>query len=241
MKKKDIFNLRYIIYLYNITEKRINLVMAVSLILLLMLMFLDYNLRNSYHAVYTRIPSLIIALIILSANKYRQKNKKIFIARLYNLFLLTILVMMYAKFLVHLNSDTMFLNTLSIITAIFIVSLEIRTNLIISIIIYFAPLIVFLIILFLFFSFNKIEFTPLIDVFLITVVGIVINRVQNKLRFKNFQNKSFLKTEKQKLYEINKELDIKNKDLEKFNDLFIEREFRIKELKDRIKVLEDKK
>ena len=76
---------------------------------------------------------------------------------------------------------------------------------------------------------------------MITVVGIVINRVQNKLRFKNFQNKSFLKTEKQKLYEINKELDIKNKDLEKFNDLFIEREFRIKELKDRIKVLEDKK
>jgi hypothetical protein len=37
------------------------------------------------------------------------------------------------------------------------------------------------------------------------------------------------------------ELEEKNKKLEKFNDLFVDREFRIKELKDKVKKLEKKR
>ncbi|MCD4793670.1 MAG: hypothetical protein K8R54_10575 [Bacteroidales bacterium] len=40
--------------------------------------------------------------------------------------------------------------------------------------------------------------------------------------------------------ERTKELEKKNKDLEEFNELFIGREFRIKELKDKVKELECK-
>ncbi|MCF6185188.1 MAG: hypothetical protein L3J56_11340, partial [Bacteroidales bacterium] len=71
-------------------------------------------------------------------------------------------------------------------------------------------------------------------------VGFVINRIQNNLRFKNFENKYLLKAEKQKLYESNKELSLKNTKLENFNELFIGREFRIKELRDKVKELDEK-
>ena len=37
------------------------------------------------------------------------------------------------------------------------------------------------------------------------------------------------------------EFEEKNKKLEKFNDLFVDREFRIKELKDKVKKLEKKR
>ncbi len=241
MKEKNtILELRYMNYINDITYKRINLIMIVSIIILLVLMFLDLRLRNNLTAVYTRIPSLFIDVFILILKNLKNKKNKLIIAFLYKLFLFTILAMMYAKFLVHINTETTSLNASSIITAIFIITLEIRLKFVYGIIIYFGTFILFFIILLMFFGFDINMIKPLINVFLMTFVGFVINRIQNNLRFKNFENKYLLKAEKQKLYESNKELSLKNTKLENFNELFIGREFRIKELRDKVKELDEK-
>ncbi|NOZ34525.1 MAG: hypothetical protein GXO80_04415 [Chlorobi bacterium] len=246
-KKNTIFELRYLNYINDLTYKKINVIMIVSIILLLVLMFLDLRLRNNLSAVYTRIPSLFLAIFILIFKNFKNKKNKLIVAFLYKLFLFTILAMMYAKFLVHINTETVNLNALSIITAIFIITLEVRLQFVYGIIFYFGTFILFFIILLMFFGFDINMIKPLINVFLMTVVGFVINRVQSNLRFKNYENKFLLKAEKQKLYESNKELSLKNteleeknKELENFNELFIGREFRIKELRDKVKELDEK-
>lgn len=57
------------------------------------------------------------------------------------------------------------------------------------------------------------------------------------LRYREHLEKLVEKRTKE-LEKINKKLQEKNADLERFNDLFVDREFRIKELKEKIKVLE---
>jgi len=237
---KKINKLRYKNHTNNIINKKLNLLMILSVILLLLLIYTDYIIRDSLIAVYTRIPSLITAIFILLIINFKIGNYKKELVALYNIFLFTVILMTYAKFLVHLNTDSSGLNTLSIITAIFIISYEIRTNVFYTVIIYFGSFLLFISVLFIFFTYNINDILPLINVFLITIVGFFINRIQYKIRYKNFQNQYLLKLEKQKLFDINKKLEEKNKDLEKFNDLFIGREFRIKELRDKLKELEAK-
>ncbi|MCF6183187.1 MAG: chorismate-binding protein [Bacteroidales bacterium] len=78
MKEKNtILELRYMNYINDITYKRINLIMIVSIIILLVLMFLDLRLRNNLTAVYTRIPSLFIAVFILILKNLKNKKNKL--------------------------------------------------------------------------------------------------------------------------------------------------------------------
>ncbi|MCF6367157.1 MAG: HAMP domain-containing histidine kinase [Bacteroidales bacterium] len=205
-KESDIYRLRYRNYINDITEKRINSVVIISIFLLLFLCISDVFIRNNVNAIYTRIPPLLIGGILISLRNLKRFKRKSLLTSLYNFLLATLLAMMFAKYLIHLNSETESISISSIITAIFIVSLEIRTNLVYTILIYLIPFILFFIVLFSFFSATKEQLLPFINVFIMIIVGFSINRIQNNLRYKNFKSGFLLNVEKQKLFEKNKEL-----------------------------------
>ncbi len=237
---KEYLELKFRTYTDFEIDKRINYLIITGFLLLLFLIYSDIIIRHSTEAIYTRLVPLILSLCILILKNIKKGIRKHCISVLYSVFLFSIIAMMYAKFLIHLDTDNEDLNIISIITAIFIVSLELRTNLLISLLIFFGSFILFIIVLFTFFSYNSETLIPLINVLIILIVGFIINRIQNKLRYENFIKNHFLKLEEQKMIVNNKKLAEKNKELEKFHELFIEREFRIKELREKIKELEKK-
>lgn len=101
---------------------------------------------------------------------------------------------------------------------------------------------------------NKIEFPALLTLFpwhnykgevmgtLCVSVDITdLKKIENELKKHREHLEELIEERTKELAEKNKELQDKNVELEKYNELFIGREFRIKELKDKVKELEEKK
>ncbi len=204
--RSNILNLKFQKYIADITAKRLNSLMPVAIFLLVLLIFTDIFLRHSTTAAYTRIIPIGLALYLYLYNKIRPKaNRKKVI--LYNIFLASIPAMMFAKYLIHHETNTAETNALSIIIAIFVISLEVRTNLLYTILIYVIPPLIFAIILFSFFSLEKDEMQPLINIILILIIGFSVNRIQNNLRQKIYLSNYMLNIEKKKLEESNDALN----------------------------------
>ncbi len=72
--KSSIINLEYKNYINDITVKRLNIYVSMGIILLVLLMLLDFFLRKSTIAMCTRLPSLLLAIIILFLNNYQKKK-----------------------------------------------------------------------------------------------------------------------------------------------------------------------
>lgn len=204
----------YIKYIRNLTIKRINIIMSISIFLLSLLMYLDISVRHNTIALYSRILPLFLAIVLIVLKNASTLRTKKVIQRLYNIYLASILAMMYAKYLIHYNTGVSYLNVLSIITAIFIISLEIRANLLNTILIYLVPSLIFFLVLIFFYEYRKEEFTPLINVVIILIAGFTVNSVQNNFRYKAFKSGIILKAEKKKLENTNRKLKMYQEKLE---------------------------
>ncbi|MCD4793083.1 MAG: HAMP domain-containing histidine kinase [Bacteroidales bacterium] len=212
--KSRMLELRYRKYINDITVKRINIIMIISISLLSLLMYSDLYIRENIIALYSRLPSFILAFVLIVLKNFKIKINISLLTTLYNYFLASIPIMMFAKYLIHIDSGTDSVNVLGIITALFIISLEIRTNLLYTIVIYIIPPILFLIILLSFFSVTNEESHAFINVFLILIAGFTVNRVQNNFRYKAFEADYYLDIEKKKLEQSNEELKIYQEKLE---------------------------
>ncbi len=207
--KSPILNLKYKKYINDITVKHLNIYVSMGIILLVLLMLLDFFIRKSPIAMCTRLPSVLLASIILFLNNFPKKKDKSLLTVLYHAFLVSIYVMMLAKFLVHFGDGFVSTNVLGIIIAVFIISLDLRTNTLKTTLIYLLPLFLFFIVFYLFFYsyFSKDFYTPLINILIFVFVGFVINKVQSNFRFKVFEANYFLDIEKEKLRQLNVKLE----------------------------------
>ncbi len=205
-EESHILNLRFQKYIADNTAKRLNTLIPVAIFLLILLILSDIFLRHSIAAVYSRAVPLTLAVFLYLCNKIRPKasiNKVV----LYNIFLASIPAMMFAKYLIHFGTDTNTTNILSIIIAIFIISLEVRAGLISSLLIYLIPPVLFSIILFLFYSVPHKELLSLFNIIIILIVSFFVNQVQNNFRFKTYVSNYLLNIEKKKLEETNEKLN----------------------------------
>jgi len=204
--KSHILNLRFQKYIADNTAKRINTLMPVAILLLILLVFSDIYIRHSIPATYTRILPISLAAFLYLYNKFQPKVSIIKVV-LYNIFLASIPAMMFAKYLIHFGTETNTTNILSIIIAIFIISLEVRAGLISSLLIYLIPPVIFTIVLFLFFSENSENINSLVNIIIALIVGFSVNQVQNNFRFKTYVSNYLLNIEKIKLKESNEKLN----------------------------------
>ncbi len=210
-EKSQIINLRFQKYIADNTAKRLNTLIPVAILLLILLVFSDIYIRHSIHATYTRIIPISLAAFLYLYNKFQPKIsiKKVV---LYNIFLVSIPAMMFAKYLIHHGTETNTTNILSIIVAILIISLEVRANIVYSLLIFFIPPIIFAFIIYLFYPISEKELLSLINILIFLIVGFIINKIQNNYRFKTFVSNYLLNIEKIKLKESNEKLNqLKNK------------------------------
>ncbi|MCF6183380.1 MAG: HAMP domain-containing histidine kinase [Bacteroidales bacterium] len=214
-KNKEIINLRYKRYITEITAKRLKTLMPVAVIIFSLLIVSDIFIRHSIYAVYSRLIPIFLALFLYFYNILCPKfstEKTV----LYNIFLASIPTMMYAKYLIHYGTGTETTNIIGIIVTIFIISMEVRANLLNSLLIYLVPPIFFAIILLRFYPVTTQEWQSLINILLALVIGFFINYVQNNFRFKAYQSNNLLSIEK---YKLEKAIDELNKYKNKLEDM----------------------
>lgn len=214
--------LGYSKYIYEITVRSLTIKLVIGILILLYFVYSDLGIRHNFQAFYTRLLPISIGVSLmvfhlLTPNRFFYSKTKIF-----NLFLVALVVMMYGKCFIHLNlhDNTLASSVSGTILILFIVSLDIKTNTRNTIIIYLAPLIIFLILLFSFSQISKEEFLTLTNIFPIVIVGFVLNRIQNQLRFNSFKSGYLLEKEKVKtdrlyseMVELNSELKRKNEEI----------------------------
>ncbi len=211
----NITNIRYQSYITEITAKRLKTLMPVTITILTFLIISDIFLRHNNYAVYTRIPSLLLAVFLYLFNKFQPKYNTSKVV-LYNIFLASIPAMMFAKFLIHYGEGTETTNIIGIIVSIFIISLEIRADLFNTLLTYIIPPVIFVIILIFFYNLTPEEWQSLINILLTLIIGFSVNRVQNNFRFKAYQSNYLLSIEK---FKLEKAIDELNKYKNRLEDM----------------------
>jgi len=225
MDKEDIvIRNNYKGYLEEITNRYLTVFVLTAMVIVLLFAASDLLIRHNINAFYTRLFPLSVAVFIaifqiFTKNKYKRLKYK-----LYNLLIISCLVMMYAKYLVYIQNEGQAYSVMGIVVVIFLIALELKVSLLHSIIIFFSPLLAMVIILLTIVDLPTSKMVNFTNLFPMTILGFICNRVQNKLRFKLFQSNYWLNHEKiiaKELYEeslsMNEYLEEKNFEIETQN------------------------
>ncbi len=206
----------YKVHLAGYVRKNLATKLIISIVIIFYFMYSDLYLRENIYAFYTRILPLVLASVALIFY-FLNKRYTHFVQKIYLLFLVSILLMTLEKCLIHLHDDTLSAVVSSTILAFFLISLELRTGLRLSAVIYFVPTIVFILVLVFFFDVSTKEQITLANIFPMIILGFVINISQAKLRYNVFKANYSLIIEKRKAAEFFEELLVQNNDLNQKN------------------------
>ncbi len=207
----------YIKHLIELVNKNIIYKLLAALFVLALLVFNDLFVLKQISSVYTRF-MLIIPIIVILFIKLINKNSEKSTYYLYIIVLFLTPVMMYAKvYLLILQKNEYFFSTsvVGIIVSIFVLSLELKTNKILSALVYFSPYLIFVFILLFTVNNNEYLHSALINTFPVVIIGFVSNLYYNKYLFKLFVSNYELKEKSLIIARQNEELkainDQKNK------------------------------
>ncbi len=152
----------------------------------------DLFIRISIGSLYSRIFPMSLALFLLIFSFFTSKKYNLIKTKLYNVFLASLLLMMYAKCVIHAQENDFTPTISGTILVIFLISLDFHANLRNTVIIYFVPTIILGLILSLEFELTREEFLILNNIYPMVILGFTVNRVQKNLRYKNFKANYFL-------------------------------------------------
>lgn len=185
-------------YLRKVFLKNMTLILGVGAIILAYYMYSDLSVRNSFRGVAIRaIPMIIILALLLIHHLYRhqffQLKKNLYIS-----IYIALQLMMYGKCLLHLHEDALAPSVTGAILVIFLISLDIKENRRLTAFIYAFPLILFTLLLIFIGKPSDKELLIIADIYPISIIGFIINRVHYKLRFKLFKSNKLLLNEQKK-------------------------------------------
>ncbi len=206
---------KYKKHLIEINLNKLNIKLILGLLILLYFVFSDLYLRHNILAFYTRILPASLCVLLLVIN-LTTKKYKFYKAKLYNIFLISLPLMMFGKCILHLNENSLASSVAGTILIIFIISLEIKTNLRNTIIIYTVPVIIFVSVLFLFFKLNSEQFLTLSNIYPIIILGFTFNRIQDNLRNKSFTANYLLDIEKNRVTQLYEKTLTQNEKIQKY-------------------------
>ncbi len=204
---------KYTEYLGDSTVKTMILKLSLGLLILTYFSYTDLVVIGNVNAFYTRLLSITLGILLiifhfLFKNRFKQIKLSV-----YNYFLASLALMMLAKCLVHLNDAYLASSVAGTLLIYFIISLEIKSNTKKAALIYFVPVLVFILILVKWFHLSNEQFDILSNIYPISIIGFLINRIQNRLRFGTFQSNYLLDIEKVKAGNLYNESLITNKKL----------------------------
>ena len=229
---------KYITYINDVTAKKLLVMVGLAVLILAYFVYSDIFIRHCVRDSYTRLFSLSLGIFLFFFHLFTKEEYKSLKTKLFNLFLISIVLMMYAICLLNIDNDVLASAISGTILVIFLVSLELKTNTFNMIFIYFIPIIVFTIILFSFFELSK-EHHIFTNIYPMVVLGFTINRFTAKQRYKVFTSNCLLKTEKQKTEKLYNETHQMNADLQTKNTKISKNEKQIKEQLKEIKLIAD--
>jgi len=197
------------------TIKHILWIIILGLVFLSYYMYSDLVIRNNIYAFYARFLPVAVGVPLFIFHLVTKNNYKHVKVICYHLFLTSGVVMMYIISLIHLHGSALAPSITGTILLIFIISLEIKTNTINTILVYFLPLLAFSLSLIFYFKPTAEEFTIMADIYPIIAAGFAINRIQYNLRYKLFKSNYLLDIEKHKTEELYKKTLEINADLQR--------------------------
>lgn len=185
-------------YLDRIFLKNLSLILSIGALVLGYYLYSDYSVRNNLWAVATRIPPLVLVLLLLLIHLvYRTRFLRVK-SWIYISIYLAIQLMMYGKCMIHLHDDGLAPSVTGAILVIFLISLDIKQNARITALIYAIPIVLFTVVLVVYGKPSSREFLVMADIYPIMAIGYVVNRIQYNLRFRLFKSNRLLKLEQEK-------------------------------------------
>ena len=213
IKQYPVLHKKFKEHIIDTTLKNVPIIIVLSFLFIGYYMYSDLMIRESVEAFYFRCIPFGIGVPLLIFHLLTKENYKYLKFIFYHLFLVSGIVMMFGICLVHLQTDALAPSVTGTILIFFVFSLEVKTNTKITVLLYFLPTLIFITGLLFYFQPTAEQFTVMADIFPIIVIGLIINRVQFKLRFKLFKSNHMLDLEKQKTEELYQETLAINDDL----------------------------
>src|SRR6056297_778371 len=218
MNQDKILNKKFKEHIIQTTLKNAPLIIVLSVLFISYYMYSDLVVRNSIQAFYFRCIPIAIGILLLIFH-FITLDKFIYLKFIiYYIFFSSGQVMMLGICLVHLHTNALAPSVAGMLLVVFVFSLEVKSNKIFTILIYFLPALIFTVILFTFFNPSKEEFTILIDIYPFIIIGYLLKRIQYKLRYRLFKTNYLLDIEKQKTDELYQETLAINADLKQKAD-----------------------
>ncbi|ASB47798.1 sensor histidine kinase [Alkalitalea saponilacus] len=205
-------------HLIELVNQKLGLKLVIGILVLLYFAWSDIYELNNIHAFYTRLAPLGLMLILLFLVWLNRPTHAAFRKVLYNVMLASLAVMMYAKCLVHLNCDHLAAHATGTILIIFLISMEIKTTIIKSALLYFIPLIVFTWLWKMVFKAGSDQYLVLVNIYPIVIIGFFINTIQQELRLKAFKSGMLLEKEKETTDKLYHQAEIRNRHLNEVNE-----------------------
>ena len=195
-KEEALIEKEFLNHLGDVTLKYLLYMTGMGTLLIVYFMYTDVVIRHNLLAMYTRILPLILCVFMFIFQLFTQQKYKRFKTIYTNIILLSVILMMYEKCIVHIYERAIYSSVAGTIVVIFIVSLFIKTNAINTIIMYFVPTIIFVIIIYLMPDVPRESILAASNIYPIIILGLIANRIQNNLRYKAFKSNYLLNVEK---------------------------------------------
>lgn len=188
-------SMEYEKYSRQLFTKGLTLKLAVMIALLIWFLFSDIYFRENIVAAYARVIPILLAATVLFLSVINGVSRKL-ISMLYHIFLFSGLLMMFGKCIIHFN-DGLASSVSGTILVIFLVSLEIRLKWFRALLFFISPVILFGLLLLFIPDIAKEQLMTLSNILPMLILGFVVNRVQENLRYKNFEQQWLLIKEKE--------------------------------------------
>ncbi len=175
--------------------------LILGILILPVFIYIDVAITHCVESAYTRIVPLSIAFLLLILKLATKKHNHI-IVNIYIILLVSILIMMLAKWIVLLEYTGVATSTTGIILLYFLVSLEIKTDMIKAILVYFIPVLIFIGVITFILPVSIEQHILLVNIYPLVIFGFTVNRIQNNINFKVFKSNYLLEKEKEKTKEL---------------------------------------
>jgi len=206
-------------YLHDVTASYLIVKILLALVILGYFVISDLYITGYPHSVFTRLLPIGIAVSLLLYHLQTRENRPVK-TKLYNLFLLSVTLMMYAKSLLHIEDPDYAGHITGLVVVIFLASLDLRVGLRNAILFYFIPPLLTAVLLWFFFNPGHHQTTTLVNVLPMLIIGFAANRIQNNFRYKIFRSNYLLNQEKRRTEHLlnqtrntNQQLNQKNREL----------------------------
>lgn len=204
---------KYRVHLDKRTANSLTIKLALGLLILSGFILLDLFVIQFTASIYSRLLPLSIGVILLFIH-FGKPGPNRGKTMLYHFFLFSLTAMMYANCLIYLDHPLFNSVVTGLILVIFLVSMDIRTNMTNTLFVYFVPPAIFASVLLVFFDITQEQYVSLANVLPMVVLGFLLNRINKRVRYDLFMTNYALRLSNDKLSQYTNELEktIKGRD-----------------------------